>query len=280
MFDMRYHIASLVAVFLALTVGLLLGSLFVDKGLLANQQEKLLDSIRADVNAVNEKNLKLESEVATLRAFEKQVLPVAVKNRLAETSVTIVTLVEGQQGQVDDLRKVLSQAGAASFHLHIKMKEIDISSDDLKERFQTVLGNGETAGREAEKLFWARLTGEMVGLRTPELMGVLFEDGLMQADSTAAAASNVIILAPDDRDLGSRDTLFVNSLAATDGVRVITTETSEVKLSRIAAYKLYNVSTIDNVDTIPGKLSLIYLLAAPDVTGHFGIKAAADKPMP
>jgi hypothetical protein len=31
---------------------------------------------------------------------------------------------------------------------------------------------------------------------------------------------------------------------------------------------------------IPGKISLIYLLAEQGVTAHFGQKSTADKPMP
>ena len=46
MIDIRYHIASIVAVFLALGLGVLIGSTIVGDDLLVDQQKKLLDRLK------------------------------------------------------------------------------------------------------------------------------------------------------------------------------------------------------------------------------------------
>jgi hypothetical protein len=44
MIDMRYHIASLAAVFLALGLGILIGSAALSEHVLVNQQKHLIDT--------------------------------------------------------------------------------------------------------------------------------------------------------------------------------------------------------------------------------------------
>jgi hypothetical protein len=45
MYNLRYHIVSLVAVFLALTVGLVLGTVVVERGVLTKQRAALVGDL-------------------------------------------------------------------------------------------------------------------------------------------------------------------------------------------------------------------------------------------
>src|SRR3977135_3002202 len=49
MFDFRYHALSLVAVFMALVIGILLGIAIGDKGLVSGTRKDLINSLRRDV---------------------------------------------------------------------------------------------------------------------------------------------------------------------------------------------------------------------------------------
>lgn len=280
MFDMRYHIASLVAVFLALTVGLLLGTLIVDQGLLADQQEALFKSIRADVNKINDRNRELQREVTGLRDFQKQVLPIMAEERLAESSTTIVTLTAGQDGLANEIAQALALAGAQTSRLALDMKGVDLDGTPYAQTLLDSSEEGELSGGELEKQFWRRLAAEIAGNELPGLLDDLSAAGLLSIDTTSSQRRDIVVLAAEDRSLGSRDILFLDALAELEGVNVIAVESSEWKPSRIAAYKLRDVSTIDNVDTVPGKISLIYLLMKRDITAHFGVKSAADTSMP
>ncbi len=280
MFDMRYHIASLVAVFLALTVGLLLGTLIVDQGLLADQQQALFKSIRADVNKINERNRELQTEVTDLRDFQKQVLPIAVEDRLADSFTTIVTLTTGRDELVNEVIQTLALAGAQTSRLSLDMKGVDLNGTTYAQTLLDLSGEDDLAGGELEKRFWRRVAAEVAGNESGSVLDDLSAAGLLSVDTTGIPSRDIVVFAADDRSLGSRDILFLDALAELDGVNVIAVESSEWKPSRIAAYKLRDVSTIDNVDTVPGKISLIYLLMKRDVTAHFGVKSAADTPMP
>ncbi len=280
MFDMRYHIASLVAVFLALTVGLLLGTLIVDQGLLADQQEALFKSIRADVNKINDRNRELQREVTGLRDFQKQVLPIMAEERLAESSTTIVTLTADQDGLANEIAQALALAGAQTSRIALDMKGVDLDGTPYAQTLLDSSEEGELSGGELEKQFWRRLAAEIAGNEPPGLLDDLTAAGLLSIDTTSSQRRDIVVLAAEDRSLGSRDILFLDALAELEGVNVIAVESCEWKPSRIAAYKLRDVSTIDNVDTVPGKISLIYLLMKRDITAHFGVKSAADTSMP
>ena len=75
MYNLRYHIASLVAVFLALSVGLLLGTIVVDRGVIEAQRTTLVESIGRSVDKVTAANQQLRDANASLNAFAAQSAP-------------------------------------------------------------------------------------------------------------------------------------------------------------------------------------------------------------
>jgi len=63
----------------------------------------------------------------------------------------------------------------------------------------------------------------------------------------------------------------------TNGARVVGVETTKV-ISRIAKYQLVSISTVDNIDTIPGQIALIFVLAGYE--GNYGYKETAQAILP
>lgn len=280
MFDMRYHIASLVSVFLALTIGLLLGSLVADTGVLARRQEQLVESIREDISKINDDNVKLRTEVQDLQGFQNEVLPTAIKNRLAERRVLVVTLREGQDDTVDGIKKALETAGAQAFGLTLKSEGLNFADKNLVARLGDRFGVIDVIGGDFERLFWPRLAEELTGMQPPALMDELTAMGLITIDADALPVDSIVVLAPAGKKVGNRDALLAEALIQNGDARVIGVETSDTKPSRVAAYKLRDVSTVDNIQAVPGKISLVYLLENRDVTANFGTKSTADKLIP
>ncbi|TET54678.1 MAG: copper transporter, partial [Actinobacteria bacterium] len=84
MFDIRYHIVSLVAVFLALALGILLGFSLEKQGLLKKQQERLVESIQKDIDSVRSKNSNLQKQLASQKKFETNILPFLTEDKLKD----------------------------------------------------------------------------------------------------------------------------------------------------------------------------------------------------
>jgi len=115
--DLKYHIASLVAVFLALGVGIFIGSTILGNDTIIRQQEQLtkrlesqLEDLRQKTVATEARASKLENNNSIQEQFEKQLLPVLIQDKLLGVQVAIV--VTSDYGLPEDLKSVLEMAGA------------------------------------------------------------------------------------------------------------------------------------------------------------------------
>ena len=97
MYNVRYHIASLVAVFLALALGLVLGGLVVRQGGFDQQQQALVAGLRKDFDKLKRDNTSLKASLATERAYSGQMTDAWAAGRLAGRAVIVIT--SGAKGE-------------------------------------------------------------------------------------------------------------------------------------------------------------------------------------
>jgi hypothetical protein len=248
--------------------------------MLTKQQEKLMASIRTDIDNINSENLLLQTQLKQLEEFQNQVFPFSIKDRLAGKKVGIVRLTDGQGQLVGQIDKALAQAGAQTFVLEIKVKSLDFSDKELVGQLRAGFESTETAERDFERSFWLRLGNELMGEQPPALLQTLIETGLIDLDPAEVPIENLVVPAAPRGETNGRDAFFLDGLSQVGRGRIIGVETQDTKPSRMAAYKLRHVSTVDNVDTVPGKISLVYLLQEVEITAHLGVKSTAERLMP
>ena len=97
MIDFRYHVISIVAVFLALATGLVLGASLLNTQLIETQNaqnESLID----DKNALRDEVDALEEQQDSLEQFISAVGPLAVRDLLVGQRVVLVTLPGAAEG--------------------------------------------------------------------------------------------------------------------------------------------------------------------------------------
>jgi hypothetical protein len=115
MIDFRYHLVSLVSVFIALAVGILLGAGPLQEPLeegVSQTLQQQIDSLRQDRQQLRE---QLDSSQAGVEHRDEvigEVTPVLVRERLAGRSVVLVVLPDAATDRVDVLRGQLEAAGA------------------------------------------------------------------------------------------------------------------------------------------------------------------------
>ena len=112
MFDFRYHALSLVAVFLALAVGLLLGVAIGDAGLVSSAQKKVEHQLRGDLRQANSHSNDLQGEIAARQRYEDQAYPALVAGRLEGARVGLVALGTLPDSIVNDVDNTLGGTGA------------------------------------------------------------------------------------------------------------------------------------------------------------------------
>lgn len=111
MISLRYHVITIVAVFLALAIGLLAGSAFVEPELvdqLRNQTQGLQEQLRDRTTQLSDARVDLDA----LDAFADAAMPYLTENALIGQSVVVVA----QEGVEDDVigetQRALQEAGA------------------------------------------------------------------------------------------------------------------------------------------------------------------------
>jgi hypothetical protein len=111
MIDFRYHLVSLVSVFLALAVGIVLGAGPL-KGAIGDTLSSQVHQLRAEKATLRTELDTAHGAVDNRDAFTQAVLPTLVRSRLGGQAVLVVTLPGADTDAVKPLTESLQVAGA------------------------------------------------------------------------------------------------------------------------------------------------------------------------
>ena len=282
MFDFRYHALSLVAVFLALAIGLLLGVAIGDSGLVSSARQDIEDSLRGDVKASRAEAAELRALLERHEDFESQTYPDLVAGRLAGDQIGLLFLGDSDSGIVDELRAAIEPAGANLRWVGALREPPDV--EGLAERaFGTryaAMSIDDTLLAPFAERIGVQLVngGRLVGAERPELMRS-FSGELGLLDGV------VVVRDPErpeesEEQEGTTDTLeagIVRGLNRTD-MPVVGIEQLETEPSQIDWYRDRGLASVDSVDQLSGRAALVFALAGAD--GAYGLKSSAEALLP
>jgi hypothetical protein len=109
--SLRYHIVSLVAVFLALALGIVVGSTVLQEGTVSVLRATG-EKVRQESEKNSRENVELKKEQARLQSFGAAFLPELLQGRLKGRPVVLVDTDKVDNGLRDTVRKALEDAGA------------------------------------------------------------------------------------------------------------------------------------------------------------------------
>ena len=282
MFDFRYHALSLVAVFLALAVGLLLGVAIGDSGLVSSAKQDIEDSLRGDVKASRAEAADLRAQLAQHDDYEHQTFPDLVAGRLAGDQIGLLFLGDSDEQVTDDVRDALEPAGATLRWVGALREPPD--TEQLADR--------------AEGSPYAAMSIDPT-LLSPfaHRMGVqLVQGGKLVAQERPAPMQSfsgdlgvldgiVVVRDPErpeesDEQKGTTETLedgIVSGMNRTD-VPVVGVEELDTDPSQISWYRDRGLASVDSVDQLSGRAALVFALAGAD--GAYGLKSSAEALLP
>jgi len=111
MINLRYHIVSLVAVFLALGMGIVMGSTVIDRVTVEALNNKLED-VRKSTNGIRDDNARLRGQVRQGQDFAETTRDQLLRGHLKGVPVMVVAVAGVDRKPVDDLRDALVKAQA------------------------------------------------------------------------------------------------------------------------------------------------------------------------
>lgn len=196
MIDFRYHIVSIVSIFLALAVGILLGAgpLQEDLGKTLSSQVATLRQEKADLRAqLNAAGQQVDAG----ERFAADVTPQLVGSRLMGSSVVLVTLPGSDADTVTALSQVLTAAGA-SVHGAVRLSAdwTDPATTASREQLVPSLTSPTAAAADA---------GVGLDTRTARLLAGALVVGRAAAAGRATAAATATLAALKQADLVTFD---------------------------------------------------------------------------
>lgn len=283
--DYRYHIGSLVAIFLALLLGILIGI-----GLAPNPQDldQVVAGLKAEYQKVSQSNdAERKSKEAELReadALSKETVAAVIAGRLAGKRVAMVVDHDfGRDTLPDTLRATLKQAGASVVSTTVVTKDFVTLPVAVKQKVVQQLGVYPPPGVHFRTVIAEAIAQDLARGRADQILG-LQSSGLVKsaADSNYAVRPDAVLMvggaaSPDEIAAERIDLPLVRKLTEL-GVRSVGVEGKGAAISVVPLYKAAGISTVDNADTAAGRLAIVLVLAG--VSGHYGVKETADSFLP
>jgi hypothetical protein len=279
MFDLRYHVASLAAVFLALIIGILVGVAISDPDL-ADRAE--LDLQREQIADLNER-----LEAASERAQEQQAAAdfleasydAVMKDRLAGRQIVVVFVGSVDQTLSSDVESALRAAGGIV--LRLRALTVPIREDALKASLRSRSPLAGYVGDDQLPDLGRDLGRELVeGGETP-LWDALGDELLEESRGPGRReADGVVVIRSAEPQAGKTARFLGGFYAGLEGsVPVVGAEASTAERSAIPVYRRADFSSVDSIDTRLGKVALAVLLTGGR-EGHYGLKETADARIP
>lgn len=285
MINFRYHLVSLTAVFLALTVGLILGTAAL-KGPAMEVVEANSQSLRDNNNALRDEIAALEEELRDDQSFASEIAPSYLEGRLTGQSILLVAMPGAESEVVDSVEQMLDYADADSAgRISVLDDFLDPANNDQLANLVdgvtpdtieapvtydgvaamgailAAVATGRFEGAPAETTP-ADITTVTVGLGdlgmltveqepTGDATGIILVGGSAATDSNAEERNTgAVVLASAFAVDGP--TVYAASTAAGDGNPIVTLRGDDTAVP---------VSTVDNIITAQGQIAAVVALS-------------------
>ncbi|AEF39979.1 copper transporter [Hoyosella subflava] len=284
MIPLRYHAVSLVAVFLALALGLVLGS--------TTLADRVVQNLRSDRSGLTEQAEALEAERDTalneLDAASEFTVTYAdrlLDGELRDQAVVVFAAPGADPDDVAGVRDMLTRAGG-SIHGTVTLTEAFTDVAEA-ERLRGLVTNSLPAGAQLDTgaTDQGSMTGDLLGTAflhaqgegpqgTDEerqvILDVLSSGGFIAPEGAVTPAASAVVVTAAQQERDGNDGAFVARFAAglaahgavvaaggpesADGNHALAVIRSETSMASA-------VSTVDNAGTAPGRVTVALALA-------------------
>lgn len=291
MVGLRYHVASLAAVFVALAVGILLGVAVSGK---LSDAEVALERGKIDKLEQNLENAQAAAGAAERRREAAEELaenayPALIDRRLADKDFAVVFLgpVDGAVRSAVERTLADADAGgpmrlvALDFPVRALELENTLRGNEVLASLAGESGDFGELGRElgeelvngGEAPVWSALEAELVEERSAT--SNLEVDGVVVMASWQPEADNSEEAVERARATQTLAEGLVEGFESS-GLPVVGVATMSQPQALTELYRDRGISSVDNVDSLTGRLALALLLAGGE-PGHYGLKDSATE---
>ena len=287
----KYHVVTIAAVFFALTIGLVVGSLYVSPQV-ADGQKRAIVSLR---DTINKDVAEQRTDIERYQKFVAQAAPLLMRDRLAGENVAIIQTGDYPES-VSKVREALLQARARVLSVTHIDEAFNRSDERLKahmaslqeEQGPNVEADAKIPADRAElAAAFAAMFTKQSGAPQPEALLTLLQNENylhLEADSHFDRPVRYVVIVAGSRAANATrpanvDAPLIEALQK-NGVKVVACEPQNAETSDVAAYHTLNIAaaTVDNIDSVIGQCALI--LALRGDRDDYGVKDTAHHLLP
>jgi len=279
-YSARYHSTSLIAVFLALAVGILVGAEFGDDALTDTRRD-LESSLVGNLQDERSRTDELSAQLGQANEFADRVYPVLTRDRLDRKRIAVLALGGLPSEDSDAIEEALASTGASLVGVGVVREPVDLNgmAEDLaKTRFADLRTNPDSLSA-----LGAGLGRQIVlGGTLPE---VVRDHLFSRASGNFGALDGVIVVRNQPQDMGpvqrsAAGTLESGLMSGMTATRVpaVGVESSTAEPSSVSFFQANDLASVDDIDLTAGQLALVFSLLGAE--GSFGVKSSADRLLP
>jgi hypothetical protein len=279
-YSARYHATSLVAVFIALAIGILIGAEFGGDAL-TNTRKDLENSLTGNLQDARARSDELNDRLARSDEFASRVYPALVRDRLAGRRIGVVALGDLPGDTSSAIEDALGPTGARLVGIGVVREPVDLralSADLSKTRFADIRTNPDTLAAFGTGVGRQLVRG---GTLLDRVRGHLFS----RASGNFGALDGVIVVRQPPEEMGpvQRSTAGQLESALMGGITgtrtpAVGVETSTAEPSSVSFFAGNDLSSVDDAEAAAGQVATVFALLGAE--GSFGVKGSADRLLP
>jgi hypothetical protein len=279
-YSARYHATSLIAVFIALAIGILVGAEFGGDAL-TNTRRDLEHSLVGNLQDARSRADDLNADLNRSDEFAERVYPALTRERLEGKRFAILALGGLPSPVTEEVEEALAPTGGRLVGVGVVREPVDVNglAEDLA---QTRFSKLRTDSDQLTEL-GTGLGRQLV--RGGELPDVVRGHLFSRASGNFGGLDGVIVVRDQPEEMGTvqrektgqLETALMSGATATRRPAV-GVETSSDDTSSISFFQSNGLASVDDVDLTAGKLATVFALLGAD--GSFGVKSSADQLLP
>jgi Copper transport outer membrane protein, MctB len=297
----RYHLVSIVAVFLALALGIVVGTTALN-GPITTDLRKQVNTLKTDRTTLANEVKSLQRQVSDAGQFAASFGSQLVQGTLTKQQVVIIGLPGARTSVEDGITKQIDAAGGkVSGHLELTDAYIDPRrSNDITSLVTSgvhpqglTLPEVSNAGQLGGALLAFVLLGKGEATDLSQVLSGFSELHMVSDGGHAISPSTTVVVVGSGTLVSanyaaSAELALIDALQHAGGHVVVAGDSaSATKAGIVAAVRGPNgdkatVSTVDNADSAIGQVSTVLALAdiVKSTVGHYGTAKTADALFP
>jgi hypothetical protein len=279
-YSARYHATSLIAVFIALAIGILIGAEFGGDAL-TNTRRDLEHSLVGNLQDARSQVNDLNGDLNQSNEFAQRVYPVLTRDELAGKRIAILALGGLPSDITGEVEDALAPTGGRLVGVGVVREPVDVNglAEDLaKTRFADLRTNSDALAELGTGLGRQLVLGGTL----PEVVRGNF---FSRASGSFGGLDGLIVVRDQPEGMGpvqdAKTDEFEEALASgitATRVPAVGVETSTDDTSNVSFFQSNGMASVDDVDLTAGQLAMVFALLGAD--GSFGVKGSADQLLP